>query len=146
MTFTDNARNLYLIELKNGKSEKIASEYRNTPDAFGILRGIWSPDSKWIAYTLDSAALIKQVHVYSIDNKQSFPITDGLSDVSDPVFDESGKYIYFFASTDAGPINNWFAMSTTEKRSTRAIYLATLLGEERKSISGCSRKTPCRCT
>lgn len=129
MTFTDNARNLYLIELKNGKSEKIASEYRNTPDAFGILRGNWSPDSKWIAYTLDSAALIKQVHVYSIDNKKSFPITDGLSDVSDPVFDESGKYIYFFASTDAGPINNWFAMSTSEKRSTRAIYLATLQKE-----------------
>ncbi len=126
MTFTDNARNLYLIELENGKSIKIASEYRNTPDAFGTIRGIWSPDSKWIAYTLDSAALIKKVYIYSIENQESYPITDGLSEVSDPVFDESGKYIYFFASTDAGPINNWFAMSTTEMRSTRAIYLATL--------------------
>ena len=126
MTFTDNARNLYWIELEKGISNKIASEYQYTPGAFGNIRGIWSPDSKWIAYTLSSAALIQRVYVYSIENNKSYPITDGLSDVNDPVFDESGKYIYFFASTDAGPVSHWFDMSNADMRRTRAIYLATL--------------------
>ncbi len=126
MTFTDNARNLYWIELEKGTSNKIAAEYQYTPGAFGNIRGIWSPDSKWIAYTLSSAALIQKVYIYSIENNKSYPITDGLSDVNDPVFDESGKYIYFFASTDAGPISHWFDMSNADMRRTRAIYLATL--------------------
>ena len=32
--------------------------------------------------------------MYSVDQRQSFPITDGLAEVSEPVFDRSGKYLY----------------------------------------------------
>ncbi len=35
---------------------------------------------------------------------KSTAVTDGLSDCVDPVFDASGKYLYFLASTDAGPV------------------------------------------
>ena len=44
------------------------------------------------------------------------PITDGLSDAIDPVFDAGGKYLYFLASTDAGPANQWFAQSNADMR------------------------------
>ena len=30
-------------------------------------------------------------------------MTDGMSDAKNPVFDKSGKYLYFTASTDSGP-------------------------------------------
>ncbi|MCK4966463.1 PD40 domain-containing protein, partial [bacterium] len=126
ISFTDNARSLYWIDVVTGAIRKIASEYLYTPGVFGTIRGVWSPDSKWISYTLNTAAYIQKVYVYSIEENKSYPITDGLSDVSEPVFDKSGKYIYFFASTDAGPIKHWFAMSNTEMRMTRAVYLATL--------------------
>jgi len=126
LTFTDNARNLYWIDVEKGSIKKIASGYIYDPGAFGNIRGVWSPDSKWIGYTLNTAAYIEKVYLYSIDQDKSYPITDGLSDVSEPVFDKSGKYIYFFASTDAGPIKHWFAMSNRDMRMTRAIYLATL--------------------
>ncbi len=49
-----------------------------------------------------------------------------MSDASDPVFDPNGEYIYFFASTDAGPVVNWFDLSNQDMRLTNAIYLATL--------------------
>jgi tricorn protease len=75
---------------------------------------------------LNTPAYIQTVHVYSIDQGKSFPITDGLSEVSEPVFDKSGKYMYFFASTDAGPVKNWFALSNQESRITSSIYLAVL--------------------
>src|SRR5262249_7189910 len=35
-------------------------------------------------------------------------------------------YMYFFASTDAGPVKNWFALSNQESRITSSIYLAVL--------------------
>jgi tricorn protease len=53
-------------------------------------------------------------------------VTDGLSDVVDPVFDKSGKYLYFFASTNAGPSNNWFSQQNEDNRVTRTIWMATL--------------------
>ena len=126
LTFTDNARNLYWMDIEKGSIKKIASEYIYTPGAFGTIRGVWSPDSKWIAYTVNTTAYIEKVNLYSVEKNKSYPVTDGLSDVSDPVFDQSGKYIYFFASTDAGPVKHWFAMSNRDMRMTRAIYLATL--------------------
>ncbi len=49
-----------------------------------------------------------------------------MSDVREPQFDTSGKYLYFFASTDAGPVKDWFAQSNADMRSTSGIYLAVL--------------------
>jgi tricorn protease len=61
-----------------------------------------------------------------IEQQGLHPITDGLSEVSEPVFDVSGKYLYFLASTDAGPVKQWFDMSNADMRVTRSIYLAVL--------------------
>ncbi len=124
ITYTDNSWSLYWFDVETGKSYKIASEYLYGPQ--GTIQGAWSPDSKWIAYTLNSQAYIQKVYVYSIEQDKSFPITDGLSEVSEPVFDASGKYLYFFASTDAGPVKHWFAMSNADMGMTNAIYLAVL--------------------
>jgi len=126
ITYTDNSWSLYWFDLETGKSHKIASEYLYGPSQMKSIRGVWSPDSKWIAYTLNTKAYIQKVYVYSIEEDKSYPITDGLSEVSDPVFDPSGQYIYFFASTDAGPVKHWFAMSNADMRMTNAIYLAVL--------------------
>ena len=124
--FADNSLTLYWMDVKTGAVKKIASQYLYGPRGFTIIRGVWSPDSQWIAYTLNTAAYISKVYVYSLEQDKSHPITDGLSDVSEPVFDKSGKYLYFFASTDAGPIKHWFAMSIEDMRMTRSIYLAVL--------------------
>jgi len=126
ITFTDNARSLYWIDVESGSIKKIATEYHYGVGTFGTVRGVWSHDSKWIAYTQHTEAFIQKVVVYSVEKNKSYDITDGLSEVSEPVFDKSGKYVYFFASTDAGPVKNWFAMSNADMRMTNSIYLATL--------------------
>ncbi len=122
----DNSWSLYWIELKTGTVEKIGSEYFFGPSRFRTIHSAWSPDSKWIAYTLNTRSYMQQVYVYSIEQDKSFPITDGLSEVGNPVFDESGKYLYFLSSTDAGPVKHWFAMSGVDMRMTSSIYLAVL--------------------
>jgi tricorn protease len=124
IAYTDNAWTLYWIDLDSGVSKKVAVEPIYGPRK--TIGAAWSPDSKWIAYTLNTPNYIQQVHLYSIDQDKSFPVSDGLSDVSEPAFDASGKYLYMLGSTDAGPVRDWFAMSNADMRSTGAIYLAVL--------------------
>ena len=126
ITFSDNGRNIYWINIESGIITKIASEYLIFPGPFGNMYGTWSPDSKWIAYTLNTQAYIQKVYIYSTEQNKSFALTDGLSEVSNPVFDPDGKYIYFFSSTDAGPVKHWFDQSTADMHMTSNIYLATL--------------------
>jgi tricorn protease len=126
ISFADNSLTLFWIDLKTGAVKKIAQEYYYGPFRSRTTPTVWSPDSQWIAYTLNTTASIQQIHVYSLDQNKSFRVTDGLSEASEPVFDKSGKYLYFFGSTDAGPVKNWFDQSNADMRMTSAIYLAVL--------------------
>jgi len=126
ISYADNSWSLFWLDLKTGVSKKIASEFQYGPSRAKTIHHVWSPDSKWIAYTLNTKANIQAAHAYSIEKDKSFQITDGLSEVSEPTFDESGKYLYFFGSTDAGPAKDWFAMSNADMRVTQSLYLAVL--------------------
>jgi tricorn protease len=124
IAYLDNSWTLFVLDVKTGTSKKVAQEPIYGPNR--TTRFDWSPDSKWLAYTVNTPAAIQSVRAYSIDQDNSFPITDGLSEVSEPVFDKSGKYLFFFASTDAGPVKDWFAQSTADARTTQAVYVAVL--------------------
>ncbi len=126
LAFEDNGRNLYLVELSTGAITHIDSEPIYNPGAFGSIGPVWSPDSRWIAYTTNNASNMEQVYLYSLDQGIVHGIADGLSDVGNPAFDRSGKYLYFFGSTDAGPVRQWFAMSNADMEMTRNLYLVTL--------------------
>ncbi len=126
VSFTDNGRNLYIIDIETGKITKIDSDELYAPGAFRKMFGDWSSDSKWILYTKMIRTYFKVVCLYSLDQQKSFPVTDGMSDASEPVFDPNGENIYFFASTDAGPVVNWFDLSNKDMKETNSIWLATL--------------------
>ena len=86
-----------------------------------IISYAWSPDSKWLAYAHGQPRRTSRPStLYSLEQDKSFQVTDGLSDVSEPVFDASGKYLYFLASTDAGRCKDWFAQSNADMRATSA--------------------------
>jgi tricorn protease len=126
LAFIDNSLTLFWIELQGGKVHKIASEPQYGPSNLRTLRPAWSPDSQWIAYALGNKAAYHTVYAYRLSTGKATAITDGLSDALDPVFDAGGKYLYFLSSTDAGPVNQWFAQSNADMRIKRSIYLAVL--------------------
>jgi tricorn protease len=129
ISFTDNGRNLYVLEVSSGVIRKIDSDDLYRPGAFRDLHGDWSPDSKWLAYTRLTETQFRRIYLYSVDQQRSFPLTDGLSDATEPTFDKGNKYLYFLASTDAGPVLNWFDQSNNDMRSASSIYLVTLQKE-----------------
>ncbi|MFT6036654.1 MAG: tricorn protease [Marivirga sp.] len=126
VAFVDNSRSLYSTTIADGKSIKVASDKLYQPGVFRELFGSWSKDSKWISYTIITETNFEQAFAYSIDQKKSFSISDGFSNVTEPIFDASGKYLYMLASTDAGPVVNWFDQSNNDMEMSNAIYLVTL--------------------
>jgi len=124
LSYVDNSQSLYWVDLKTGTSTRIDGHRVYTPQ--GVPEHSWSPDSKWIAYVVNLQPLVTAVHLYSVDQKKTFQVTDGLGDVADPVFDRSGKYLYFFGSTNAGPAVDWFAQSNADMQFSRNVYLMVL--------------------
>ncbi|MEO5944215.1 MAG: PDZ domain-containing protein, partial [Ferruginibacter sp.] len=126
VAFVDNGRRLYVADIATGKTTKIAEDVNYVPGAFRELFGSWSSDGNNIAYTTIIETDFQKAWVYSLSENKSYPITDAMSNVTEPVFDPSGKYLYLFASTDAGPVVNWFDQSSQDMQLTNSIYLITL--------------------
>jgi tricorn protease len=124
IAFIDNARALFWIDLANGAINRVAAEPVYSP--IKTLSASWSPDSKWLAYSLTNKVGFQTIWLYSLDQLKSFPLTDGLAEAGEPAFDTSGKYLFFMASTDAGPVKNWFDQSFTDMPITLSAYVVTL--------------------
>ncbi|MFZ2490946.1 MAG: PDZ domain-containing protein [Thermoanaerobaculia bacterium] len=126
IAFTDNSRSLFVLDVASGSVTKISSQPLYSPGVFDEANHSWSPDSKWLAYARLTPTYMRQIHLWSVASKQSHPLTDGLSDAANPVFDPNGKYLYFLASTNAGPVQDWFSMSNADMLATSNLYLAVL--------------------
>jgi tricorn protease len=129
IAFVDNSRTLYILDVATGETKKIDADEVYTPGVYRDIASDWSPDSRWLAYTKVTGTQFKRVFLYSLTEQKPYPLTDGLSDVDEPKFDPQGKYLYFFASTDAGPVVNWFDQSNIDMQEKQSIYLVTLQKE-----------------
>ena len=72
--------------------------------AWEITQYAWSPDSKWIAYGKPEEEGMNKIHLYSLEQKKSFDVTDGWYDANSPAFSADGKYLLFASSRDFNPI------------------------------------------
>ena len=128
MLIQDNHRNLWTLDVTSGQAMKIDSD--NYPDPARSFEAEWSPDSKWIAYSKNLPNRLRAIFIYSLADKKSSQITDGMADSISPAFDVGGKYLYFMASTNYGPSTGWLEMSSIDRPVRRAIYLAVLGANE----------------
>lgn len=124
----DNHKNLWMIEVTSGQATKIdTDEY---PDPFRSYDANWAPDSKWVTYSKNLPSRLRAIFIYSLAEKKSYQITDGMADSVSPSFDAGGKYLYFMASTNYGPSTGWLEMSSIDRPVRRGIYLAVLSASE----------------
>ncbi|MEI7576699.1 MAG: PDZ domain-containing protein [Armatimonadota bacterium] len=110
IAYWDNRNKLWVLELATGKSTFVDQTLFTDPNVAQLSR--WSPDSKWLTYARDLESHMQAVFVYSLESGKSTQITDGLSLAKSPIFDRNGKYLYFYASTNAGPATSWLDMSS----------------------------------
>jgi tricorn protease len=124
IAYRDNSQTLYFIELDGGRCTRVAGEPLYSPIRF--MRFSWSPDSQYLAYSLGTKTGLNRIHIHSLKDGESRAVTDPLSDSLEPCFDAGGKYLYFSAATDAGPVNQWFSQASADMRSKRNLYLCVL--------------------
>ncbi len=122
IAYSDKRLNIWYLDIEKGTPVKVDTLSRGG----GGTPASWSPDSRWITYTKPLKSWYNAVYVYSLEDGKVSQITDGMSDASLPVFDKSGKYIYFAASTDIGPRIFGFDMSSYPHRPTRSVYICVL--------------------
>jgi tricorn protease len=124
IAYTDKRRTLWVVDVAGGAPRKIDVDKYETP--FRSLSPAWSPDGKWLAYAKALKNHLNAVYLHSLEKGTTVQVTDGMSDATRPVFDGTGKYLYFLASTDVGPASSWLDMSSINRPVTRSVYLAVL--------------------
>jgi tricorn protease len=123
VAFYDKRMILWYVPIEKGMPVRVDESLGG---GAATLAPAWSPDSRWIAYARMLQSWMRAVFVYSLDQGKAYQVTDGLSDARYPVFDASGRYLYFAASTNIGPTNSGLDMSAYPMISTRSVYLAVL--------------------
>ena len=115
---------IFVLDVATGAQTKVASDPLYGPAP--VLHHAWSPDSRFLAYTQNTPTYFNRLSLYSVADGKSYPVSDGLADATSPVFDASGKYLYFLVSTDAGPVNDWFSQANADMRTVQQVYVAVL--------------------
>ena len=133
IAYFDKRLNLWYVDINKGAPVKVATDYYDTPAH--TLDPAWSPDSRWLAYTLQMPTHLHSVFLYSLESGRSQPVTDGMSDARYPSFDRNGKYLYFTASTNAGPTSGWLDLSGFARLVTRSVYAVILRNDLPSPVS-----------
>ncbi len=135
--FSDKRLHLWLVNLDpalgNPRPQIVATALR---EGFGPsnFSASFSPDAKWILYSTSLPNFEDAAYLYNIASTKSMQITDGMSDVTNPVFDASGKYIFFTASTDNGPGRDGFGLGSLNRTTSSSVYVAVLSKDEKSPI------------
>jgi tricorn protease len=114
---------LKYVEVESGKVVTVGRSEREEISGFS-----WSPDSKWLAYANVRLTGFGQLFAYSLAGAKTFPITDGLTDDSQPRFDRGGKYLYFFSRRTFEPRFSDFEKTFNFNDTTR-VYVIPLRRE-----------------
>ncbi len=124
VAFTDADRKLWVLNIEDGTTQLADIDRMAHPERSMVP--VWSPDSRWIAYARQLPNLFRCIMVYSVTERKSYQLTDGLSDAVSPAWDKSGKYLYFLASTDMALNTGWLDLGSLERPIRRGIYFAVL--------------------
>ncbi|WP_441000536.1 S41 family peptidase [Fodinibius sp. SL11] len=124
IAYTDTHFRLWYVNTNTGNATHIDTDGYAHPNR--TMHPNWSPDSQWITYSKRLPSQYHVIKVYNVETGERYQITDGMADSIDPVWDKSGKYIYFLSSTDFGLNTGWLDMSSYDMSTTRGLYVAIL--------------------
>ena len=124
LLYHDTNLKVWVLDIESGKAKVVGDDPWMVPQR--TLAPVWSPDSKWVAYASRLKSLYRAIVVTNVDTGEVKQVTDGLADAMYPVFDASGKYLWFLASTDFGLRSQWLDMTSYDREENFGLYLAVL--------------------
>ncbi|HEV2803456.1 MAG TPA: S41 family peptidase [Chthoniobacterales bacterium] len=88
----------------------------------------WSPDSNWIAYTIQEENGGDRAYLYSMGDKKATPVTDEWYSADNATFSDDGKYLMLTSGRDFKPLFDQTDFSNIY-RDLERVYLVTLAKE-----------------
>src|SRR5262249_11797535 len=126
--YSDTNLNVWVLDVASGQAKVVGSDPWMVPQR--TLNPTWSPDSKYVAYAVHLNSLFHAIVVSNVETGEKKQVSDGLSDAVWPVWDASGKYLWFLASTDFGLRSQWLDMTSYDHTPTFGLYLTVLKKSE----------------
>ncbi len=124
LLYTDTNLNVWVMDIATGQAKIVGNDPWMVPQR--TLAPTWSPDSKWVAFASRLNTLYRAIVVANVETGVKTQVTDGLADAMYPVWDASGKYLWFLASTNFGLASQWLDMTSYGRQETFALYVAVL--------------------
>ncbi|MDH8701677.1 tricorn protease [Dysgonomonadaceae bacterium PH5-43] len=98
IVYTDRENRINLLNVAS-KSVSVAAQ----EPAGEFYDVVFSPDSKWLAYSRIASNNYRIIHLYNIASKKEYAVTDRWYNSSSPIFSEDGKYLFFNSARDFNP-------------------------------------------
>jgi tricorn protease len=124
LLYTDTNLSVWVLDVASGEGRIVGRDPWMVPQR--TENPSWSPDSKYVAYAAHLNSLYKAIFISNVETGESKQVTDGLADATWPVWDASGKYLWFLASTDFGLRSQWLDMTSYDHNENFGLYLAVL--------------------
>jgi len=121
VVFEDNRMGLYAIKLDSGEVEELARSPRQ-----GSFDAAFSPDGRYLAYSFRQPNYLRDLRLHDFETGDVRTVSDGMADVASPAFSPDGAYLYFAASTNAGPTRFSLDMTSQERPFRAGLYALVL--------------------
>ncbi|WP_235296726.1 S41 family peptidase [Portibacter marinus] len=91
IAYDDIHGHLFVLNISSGESAKIST------NSEGIGSFTWSKDGQWLAFEQSALNTMRQIHLYNVKSKNSFPITSDRANSFNVQWSSDGKFIYFLS-------------------------------------------------
>jgi tricorn protease len=118
IAYHDHRGVIHVVDLKGNDKEIFANRY-------GVVNDyVWSPDSKWIAFSRQTDAGFSAVYIWSKKDAQVRLATDGFFNAFAPGFGHDGKHLYFVGDRQFAPQIGSFEWNYVSDRESGIYALA----------------------
>ena len=120
LAFSDGNHRLWLLDIASAKAWEVAADrYAEIHDEN------FSPDGRWLAYSITGANQLTGIRLYDIDERKATEVSESLANDFNPVFSPDGKYLYFLSTRHENPTLSESEFNIATLKMT-GIYVATL--------------------
>ena len=120
IAFSDGEHRLWYVPVNGGSPVQVAQDtYQEIHDY------AWSPDGRWLAYSITNATQQRQIWLYELATHRATRISQPGYDDFQPAFDANGTHLYFVSSRHVNPVVSEVEFDVANLKTT-GIYVITL--------------------
>ncbi len=104
LAFIDQSMTIFIYDMDKDKTTKVDQQkwmYEGDLENFSVN---WSSDSRYLAYSKELDSRTNALSIYDTKEKKTHQVTAGYYNDTKPVFDPSGKYLFFLTNRSFKPV------------------------------------------